>query len=55
MDALTHDPRFAAMTFVVIDFEGLTPAGRPAEPIEVAALALRPWMADWWKSAGSRN
>ncbi|MDW4916275.1 3'-5' exonuclease [Streptomyces californicus] len=29
------------MTFVVIDFEGLTPAGRPAEPIEVAALALR--------------
>ncbi|TLQ39480.1 3'-5' exonuclease [Streptomyces marianii] len=30
------------MTFVVIDFEGLTPAGRPAEPIEVAALTLRP-------------
>ncbi|MEV5279771.1 3'-5' exonuclease [Streptomyces sp. NPDC052811] len=29
-------------TYVVIDFEGLTPAGRPAEPIEVAALALRP-------------
>ncbi|MEU2232567.1 3'-5' exonuclease [Streptomyces vietnamensis] len=36
------DPRFAATTFVVIDFEGLTPAGRPAEPIEVAALTLRP-------------
>ncbi|MEU5257118.1 3'-5' exonuclease [Streptomyces longwoodensis] len=42
MAALTDDPRFAATTFVVIDFEGLTPAGRPAEPIEVAALALRP-------------
>ncbi|MFJ7063144.1 PolC-type DNA polymerase III [Streptomyces microflavus] len=42
MPTLTSDPRFAAMTFVVIDFEGLTPAGRPAEPIEVAALALRP-------------
>lgn len=42
MAALTDDPRFAAMTFVVIDFEGLTPAGRPAEPIEVAAVALRP-------------
>lgn len=27
-------------TFVVIDFEALTPAGRPAVPIEVAALAL---------------
>ncbi|GGV08102.1 hypothetical protein GCM10010275_55370 [Streptomyces litmocidini] len=42
MDALVNDPRFAAMTFLVVDFEGLTPAGRPAEPIEVAALALRP-------------
>ncbi|MGW5927709.1 3'-5' exonuclease [Streptomyces anulatus] len=42
MDALMNDPRFAATTFVVIDFEGLTPAGRPAEPIEVATLALRP-------------
>jgi DNA polymerase III epsilon subunit-like protein len=27
-------------TFVVIDFEALTPAGRPAEPTEVAAMAL---------------
>ncbi|MET8768573.1 3'-5' exonuclease [Streptomyces sp. NPDC004658] len=42
MDALVKDPRFAATTFLVVDFEGLTPAGRPAEPIEVAALALRP-------------
>ncbi|AGJ59561.1 hypothetical protein F750_7137 (plasmid) [Streptomyces sp. PAMC 26508] len=41
-DALTNDPRFAATTIVVIDFEGLTPAGQPAEPIEVPALALHP-------------
>ena len=27
-------------TFIVIDFEGLTPAGRPPEPVEVAAIAL---------------
>lgn len=27
-------------TFIVIDFEALTPAGRPAEPTEVAAMAL---------------
>jgi hypothetical protein len=27
---------------LAIDFEGLTLAGRPAAPIEVAALALRP-------------
>ena len=26
--------------FIVIDFEGLTPAGRPPEPVEVAAIAL---------------
>ncbi|MGW5932141.1 3'-5' exonuclease [Streptomyces anulatus] len=42
MDALMNDHRFAATTLLVIDFEGLTPAGRPAEPIEVATLALRP-------------
>ncbi|MFF4337895.1 hypothetical protein [[Kitasatospora] papulosa] len=41
-DALTNDPRFAATTIVVIDFEGLIPAGQPAEPIEVPALALHP-------------
>ncbi len=42
MDRLRQDPRWSALTLIVIDFEGLTPAGRPAEPIEVAALALRP-------------
>lgn len=32
--------RLAAVTFIVIDFEALTPAGRPAEPTEIAAIAL---------------
>ena len=34
--------RLAEVTFLVIDFEALTPAGRPAEPVEVAAIALTP-------------
>ncbi|MER7766749.1 3'-5' exonuclease [Kitasatospora sp. NPDC096140] len=42
MEQLTRDPRFAELTLLVVDFEALTPAGRPAEPIEVAVLALRP-------------
>jgi DNA polymerase-3 subunit epsilon len=41
MGSLTEDPAFLATTFVVIDFEATTPAGHPAQPIEVAALALR--------------
>lgn len=41
MGALTQDPAFQEMTFVVIDFETTTPTGYPAQPIEVAALALR--------------
>jgi DNA polymerase-3 subunit epsilon len=36
---ILDDPAFQEYTFVVIDFEGLTPKGRPAEPIEVAAVA----------------
>jgi DNA polymerase III subunit epsilon len=32
--------RLAAVTFIVIDFEALTPPGRPAEPIEVAAITM---------------
>jgi DNA polymerase-3 subunit epsilon len=36
---ILDDPAFLEHTFVVIDFEGLTPKGRPAEPIEVAAVA----------------
>ncbi|MFB7105797.1 3'-5' exonuclease [Streptomyces hydrogenans] len=41
MGGLTQDPAFRATTFVVIDFETTTPTGYPAQPIEVAALALR--------------
>ncbi|MFE1078938.1 PolC-type DNA polymerase III [Nocardiopsis alba] len=47
MGSLTDDPDFRATTFVVIDFEATTPAGRPAQPIEVAALALRYEQGDW--------
>lgn len=48
---LTQDPDFLATTFVVIDFETTTPAGHPAQPIEVAALALR-YQEGTWKEAG---
>ena len=40
IDILTRDPAFSAVTFIVIDFEGTTPAGYRPEPIEVAALWL---------------
>ncbi|MEV4173316.1 3'-5' exonuclease [Nonomuraea sp. NPDC049709] len=39
--ALYGEVAFARHTYLVIDFEGLTPAGRPAVPVEVAVLALR--------------
>jgi DNA polymerase-3 subunit epsilon len=51
MGGLTEDPAFLATTFVVIDFETTTPAGCPAQPIEVAGLALR-YRAGAWKAAG---
>jgi DNA polymerase III epsilon subunit-like protein len=35
------DPAFLAATYVVIDFESLTPEGRPPVPVEVAAMAGR--------------
>lgn len=41
MAGLTEDAAFRETTFVVIDFETTTPTGYPAQPIEVAALALR--------------
>ncbi|MEV3857651.1 3'-5' exonuclease [Streptomyces sp. NPDC050095] len=50
---LADDPVYGACLFVVIDFEGTTPAGAPPEPTEVAALALRhrpgrgPWPTGW--------
>jgi DNA polymerase-3 subunit epsilon len=47
MGGLTEDPAFLATTFVVIDFEATTPAGHPAQPIEVAALALRYQQSAW--------
>lgn len=51
MSGLTEDPDFLATTFVVIDFETTTPAGYPAQPIEVAALALR-YEEGTWKQTG---
>ncbi|MFJ9821179.1 PolC-type DNA polymerase III [Streptomyces sp. NPDC101151] len=48
---LTKDPAFQATTFVVIDFETTTPTGYPAQPIEVAALALR-FEDGAWKETG---
>jgi DNA polymerase III subunit epsilon len=51
MGRLTEDPAFLATTFVVIDFETTTPTGYPAQPIEVAALALR-YQAGAWKTVG---
>jgi DNA polymerase-3 subunit epsilon len=39
---LCDDVAIARIRFLVIDFEGLTPAGRAPEPIEVAAVRL-----DW--------
>ncbi|MEV4571523.1 3'-5' exonuclease [Nonomuraea sp. NPDC049419] len=35
-----RDAAFTRHTYLVIDFEALTPAGRPAVPVEVAVLAL---------------
>ncbi len=50
--ALTDDHQFLGMTFVVIDFETLTPAGRPAEPIEVGAVAGRFTQDGQWRESG---
>ncbi|MEV6987429.1 3'-5' exonuclease, partial [Sphaerisporangium sp. NPDC051017] len=46
------DPDFLAMTYLVIDFEALTPTGRPAEPIEVAAIAGRFSATGAWRELG---
>jgi DNA polymerase-3 subunit epsilon len=37
-----QDPTFREIGWLVLDFEGTTPAGSPAEPIEVGAVILRP-------------
>jgi DNA polymerase-3 subunit epsilon len=49
--AVLNDPAFTQTTFVVIDFEALTPAGRPGEPIEVAAIAGNFHDGTWAESA----
>lgn len=48
---LTDDPEMAATSFIVIDFEGTTPAGHSPEPIEVAAVGLRYREGSWWRTA----
>jgi DNA polymerase-3 subunit epsilon len=50
--SLTEDPAFLATTFVVVDFETTTPTGHPAQPVEVAALALR-YRHGAWERAGA--
>jgi DNA polymerase-3 subunit epsilon len=40
MTELAADPRVQRTRLVVIDFEGLTPAGRPPVPVEVAAVTV---------------
>ena len=40
LTTLATDPRMRRTRFVVIDFEALTPAGRPPEPVEVATVTL---------------
>jgi DNA polymerase-3 subunit epsilon len=55
MGSLTGDPAFLATTFVVIDFETTTPAGYPAQPIEVAALALRYTQGAWARAGTSTS
>ncbi|MFD9947174.1 PolC-type DNA polymerase III [Nonomuraea sp. NPDC059023] len=58
MDLRTNTPPavlpagLTTLTWAVIDFEGLTPAGRPPEPIEVAAVSGRLTDAGTWVEAG---
>lgn len=52
MDKLLKDPGFARTTFAVIDFEALTPTGRPPEPIEVAVVAGRFSPSGEWAERG---
>ena len=50
MGSLTEDPAFLATTFAVIDFETTTPTGHPAQPVEVAVLALRYRNGEWTRA-----
>lgn len=49
MGTVMDDPAFLNATYVVIDFEALTPAGQPPVPIEVAAIAGRFTPAGTWE------
>lgn len=51
MGTMNGRDRFA-VTFIVVDFETLTPAGRPPEPIEVAAIAGRIGPGGLWQETG---
>jgi DNA polymerase-3 subunit epsilon len=52
MGTVMDDPDFLSATYIVIDFEALTPAGRPPVPIEVAAIAGRFTPAGSWEETG---
>jgi DNA polymerase III subunit epsilon len=52
MGIVMDDPAFLGVTYVVIDFEALTPAGRPPVPVEVAAIAGRFSAAGDWEETG---
>jgi DNA polymerase III epsilon subunit-like protein len=52
MGSVLNDAAFAAVTWMVIDFETLTPAGRPPEPVEVAAISGQFRPAGQWTETG---
>jgi DNA polymerase III epsilon subunit-like protein len=52
MGSVLNDAAFAAVTWIVIDFETLTPAGRPPEPIEVAAISGQFTLTGQWMETG---
>jgi DNA polymerase III epsilon subunit-like protein len=52
MGIVMDDPAFLGATYVVIDFESLTPTGRPPVPVEVAAIAGRFSPAGDWEETG---
>jgi len=52
METVMDDPAFLGATYVVIDFESLTPAGRPPVPVEVAAIAGRLTATCGWEETG---
>ena len=49
MGGVMDDPAFLGATYIVIDFEALTPAGRSPVPVEVAAIAGKFTPAGDWE------